>query len=89
VSQKYHGQTKWQFLAVTDDVLETVKQACLACTERQGDVFFTNLRDLGTTDCEVISVIHFLVPDLSDTASLSVDALIIALNGHIPVTQAA
>ncbi len=89
MSKQYPGQKIWPLPQVTEAVLETVRQACLACENKQGDIFFTCLREYGATAAVVSSVIQKLLPDLSDTASLTVEQFLEAIDRHVGAAQAA
>lgn len=64
---------------VTEEVLETVKKACVACVGREQDVFSTCLRLHGASGVHVTSVLHFLMPNISDTEPVSIQQLLDAI----------
>lgn len=74
---------------VTEEVLETVKQACLACVGRERDIFSTCLRLQGASGVQVTSVLHFLMPNISDTEPVSIQQLLDAIQVHQTTAKAA
>ena len=89
MSTQHPGQKNLPLPVVTETVLEIVKQACMACENKQGDVFVTCLRKHGATAAAVTSVILHLMPNLSDTAILPIKTLLEAIEQHLGVEQAA
>jgi hypothetical protein len=85
----YPGAKNWPLPAASDQVLETVKQACLACNNRGDDIFSTCLRQHGASAREVASAIHFLMPNISDTEPVSIQQLLEAIEGHQGIAKAA
>lgn len=84
-------QTKqmWPLPKVTKEVLETVMQACGACSSKESDVFSICIRHHGATAAQVTSVLHFLKPDLSDTDPVTIQELMCLIERQLSISNAA